>query len=109
MLARIPNDEVRKKWAHVTSKGYSESELEDSRVKLRLIVQMMEKRLAGTGAWLAGPYSLADIKNYSMAQHLERSLPDACTEAKSPRAFEWLRKMEERPAVKAARAMMRPR
>jgi glutathione S-transferase len=109
LLAKIPNDEVRKKWAHVTDKGYSEAELEDSRRKLRLIVEKMEQRLTVMGEWLAGPYSLADIKNYSMAQHLERSVPDACTEQKTPRAFEWLRRMEERPAVKAVKAMARPR
>ena len=75
ILARMPNDEVRKKWATVTSKGYTEEELEDSRRRLRTIVRKMEQRLKETGDWLAGPYSLADIKNYSMAQHLERSDP----------------------------------
>jgi glutathione S-transferase len=110
LLARIPNDEVRKKWAHVTDKGYTDAELEDSRAKLRLIAQKMEKRLeamADAGGWLAGPYSLADIKNYSMAAHLERGVPDACTEATTPRAFRWLRRMEERPALQACLAMRR--
>ena len=112
VLAGIPNDEVRKKWEHVTNKGYSEAELEDSRQKLRRVVQKMEKRLGemqGKGGWLAGPYSLADIKNYSFAQHLERSIPDACTQSATPRSYEWLRKMDDRPAVKAAKAMARPR
>jgi glutathione S-transferase len=112
VLSGIPNDEVRKKWQHVTSKGYSEAELEESRQKLRRIVQKMEKRLDEMhdhGGWLAGTYSLADIKNYSFAQHLERSVPDACTEGTTPRAYEWLRKMDERPAVKATTAMARPR
>ena len=109
VLAGIPNDEVRKKWEHVTSKGYTEAELEESRRKVRTVIEKMEKRLAATGAWLAGTYSLADIKNYSFAQHVERSVPDALTEAKTPRAFEWLRKMDERPAVKACKAMARPR
>jgi glutathione S-transferase len=109
VLAGIANDEVRKKWEHVTSKGYSEAELEDSRRKVRLVMEKMEKRLAATGAWLAGTYSLADIKNYSFTQHVERSVPDALTETKTPRSYEWLRKMDERPAVKACKAMARPR
>ncbi|MFZ1991087.1 MAG: glutathione S-transferase family protein [Alphaproteobacteria bacterium] len=109
VLSGIANDEVRRKWEHVTGKGYTEAELEDSRRKVRLVVEKMEKRLAATGAWLAGTYSLADIKNYSFAQHVERSVPDALTEAKTPRAYEWLRKMDERPAVKACKAMARPR
>ncbi len=81
MLAGIANDEVRKKWEHVTSKGYTEAELEDSRRKVRTVIEKMEKRLAAMGDWLAGTYSLADIKNYSFAQHVERSVPDALTEA----------------------------
>jgi glutathione S-transferase len=112
LLARIPNDEVRKKWSHVTNKGYTEAELESSREKLRLIGKKMDTRLAAmvdAGGWLAGTYSLADIKNYSMAMHIERGVEGAVTEATTPHAFRWLRKMEERPAVQAAKAMARPR
>lgn len=109
VLAGIANDEVRKKWEHVSSKGYSDAELEESRRKVRLVIEKMEKRLAAMGDWLAGTYSLADIKNYSFAQHVARSVPEALSEARTPRAFAWLCKMEERPAVKACKAMARPR
>jgi glutathione S-transferase len=109
VLARMPNAEVRRKWETVTDQGYSEAELAAARAKLANVARKMEQRL-GEGTWMAGDtYSLADIKNYSMAPGLERMLPELVSEQAAPRVFDWLRRMDERPAVKAAKALARPR
>jgi glutathione S-transferase len=109
VLARMPNAEVRKKWETMTDQGFSEAELAAARDKLANVARKMEQRL-GEGLWMAGEtYSLADIKNFSMAPGLARMMPELINDQATPRAFDWLRRMEERPAVKAAKAMARPR
>lgn len=107
-LARMPNPEVRKKWETVSNTGFSPEQLDEARRKLAVVAGKMEARLA-KGSWMAGEtYSLADIKNYSMAPGVERMLPELMNERATPRSIDWLRRMEDRPAVKAARAMARP-
>jgi glutathione S-transferase len=56
--------------------------------------------------WLAGDeYSLADLNSYSMVAGMPRLMPEHMNEDNAPRALEWLARMDERPAVKAALAM----
>lgn len=102
VLARIPLDGPRKKWATVSSTGYSEAEVADAKRKLGVTVQRAEKSLA-EHEWLAAPtYSLADVNAYSMMSGTERVIPDALNATASPRVHDWLRRMEERPGVKKA-------
>jgi glutathione S-transferase len=102
ILARMPNDEVRRKWQVVSENGYSEEELADARRRLANCVARTERQLAHGGAWLlGGDYSLADIKWYSMAPALPRVLPEACNDQASPATLAWLDRMAERPAVQA--------
>lgn len=100
ILARIPLDGPRKKWATVSSTGYSEEDLADARRRLAVAVQKAEVELA-EHEWLAAPtYSLADVNAFSMISGAERVAPDALNQTASPRVFDWLRRMEERPALK---------
>ena len=102
VLARIPLDGPRKKWATVSSTGYSDEEVADARRKLGVTVARAEKSLSEHD-WLAAPtFSLADVNAYSMMSGTERVIPDALNETAAPRVFDWLRRMEERPGVKKA-------
>jgi glutathione S-transferase len=102
LLDRIPDDSLRKKWATVTSTGYSEGELADARRKLGVAIGKAEKDL-GEHEWLGAPtFSLADIDAFPFIQGCERAIPDALNETASPRVFDWLRRMQARPGVHAA-------
>ncbi|BBC72552.1 glutathione S-transferase [Altererythrobacter sp. B11] len=102
ILARMPNDEVRKKWETVSATGYSDEELADARRRLRNCIARAERQLAHGEDWLLGSfYSLADIKWYSMAPALPRVMPDDCNEEEAPALSAWLARMKARPAVRA--------
>jgi glutathione S-transferase len=105
ILARMPNEEVRRKWATVSESGYSEEQLADARRRLHISVQRIETQLEHGGEWLLeGEYSLADIKWFSMMPALPRIAPELCNEIASPRTIAWLQRMNARPAVKALEA-----
>jgi glutathione S-transferase len=101
ILARMPNEEVRRKWEVVSSRGFSEDQLADARRRIGNCVVRMERQLETTGGeWLlGGEYSLADIKWFSMMPALPRVAPETCNESASPRVIEWLAQMNERRAV----------
>jgi glutathione S-transferase len=105
MLAKIPLEEQRQKWATVAGDSFSEDELAESRRKLRVSIGRAEAIL-GECEWLAGPeYSLADLNSFSMIAGVERLHPEIMTEENAPATVGWLRRMEERPAVQQASAM----
>lgn len=104
-LARMPNPDVRRKWAIVSETGYSAEALDDARARVARAIRRMEDALAAGGPWILGDgYSLADIKLYSMAAGLERVMPGLCAPDLTPSLIAWLRRMEARPAVLAMRA-----
>lgn len=105
LLERIPLQEQREKWATVAGESFTEAQLADSRRRCGISIQRMEVILA-KHQWLAGPeYSLADVNSYSMVAGVPRLMPEHMNEKDTPRACEWLHRMDERPAVKAALAM----
>lgn len=105
VLARIPLKEQRDKWATVAGESFTEAQLADSRRRLSVSIQRMEESLKKS-TWLAGPtYSLADVSAYPMAAGVARLHSELLNEQVAPRATEWLARMRERPAVKAAQAM----
>jgi glutathione S-transferase len=54
MLAKIPLQEQREKWATVAGDSFTEEQLADSRRKLRVSIEKAEAVLGESG-WLAGP------------------------------------------------------
>jgi len=105
ILARIPLQRQRDKWARVAGESFSEAELAESRRRLGVSVGKMERILADN-EWLAGPeYSLADLNSFSMVAGVERLHPEVLDEAESPRSVDWLQRMRARPAVQEAMAM----
>jgi glutathione S-transferase len=105
LLGRIPLAEQRQKWATVAGESFTEEQLADSRRRCGVAIERMEGILAHH-PWLAGDeYSLADVNSYSMVAGMPRLMPEHMSEEKTPRAVDWLRRMDARPAVKAALAM----
>ncbi len=108
ILSRIPLDGPRKKWATVSSTGYSDEDLADARRKLKTAVEKAEAELSGH-EWLAAPtYSLADVNAFSMIAGAERVVADALNQTASPRVYDWLRRMEERPGSQEGPVLPRP-
>ena len=101
MLSRVPLKEQRDMWATVAGSSFTEEQLNESRRRIGVSVERMEKLLQKSH-WIAGPtYSLADVNSYTMVAGVPRFFP----EFMKPRTTEWLEEMHQRPAVKAALAM----
>lgn len=104
-VERIPLHEQRVKWRAARA-GFDAAELANARRKIEVGVDKAEQQLAQT-PWIAGTmYTLADINwfaNCGMA--VARLLPDCQFETRAPRFMDWVRRVRERPAVKAALAM----
>jgi glutathione S-transferase len=105
VLERIPLKEQRDKWATVAGESFTEAQLEDSKRKLSVSIERMEKILAKS-PWLAGStYSLADINSYPMVASVPRMFPAIMNPQATPFSWAWLNTMNTRPAVQAALAM----
>ena len=105
LLERIPLKEQRDKWKTAATHAFTEEQLADSRRKVAVSIERMEHTLADS-RWLAGDeYSLADVNSISMVAPVPHIVPEAMNEKNAPRALDWLRRMNERPAVKATLAM----
>ena len=67
----------------------------------------IEAHLAAN-SWLAGPtYSIADIDAFAMLRVVPDLAPDVVNAKATPRIWEYLARIEARPAVRAALAMSR--
>jgi glutathione S-transferase len=105
-IERIPLKEQRDKW-RTAAKSFTPEVLAESRRKVIVSIERMEKLLERS-PWLAGSgYSLADINTYSMVAAMPRLMPDIVNEKSTPRIVAWLATMNARPAVKAALGMGR--
>ncbi|HEY4405427.1 MAG TPA: glutathione S-transferase family protein [Xanthobacteraceae bacterium] len=99
-LARITLHSKRQKWFKAYH-GFPQEDLDEARAKIASGVARMEQALA-EHRYLAGPsYSLADINVLSSVERMPRWSPDLMNQKISPRTFEWLQRLMERPAVKA--------
>jgi len=107
LLERIPLKEQRDKWKTAATHAFTAEQLADSKRKVGVSIERMEKILEKS-KWLAGDeYSLADVNSYSMVIPVPRFFPEFMNEKVSPRSLDWVARMNERPAVKAALAMAR--
>jgi glutathione S-transferase len=106
ILDRVPTRERRDVWAEALQ-GYDETRLDKARSRVRLAVVKIEADLEGSD-WIAGEaFSLADIAAFAYAAYLPRLAPELLNAEVAPRATAWLRRVSERPGVKAALAMAR--
>lgn len=106
-LRSIEPLERRQAWAALTDGTYGEAALASVRERLKGPVTRIEATLAAT-PWLAGAeYSIADIDAFSLLNSLPALAPDVLNPGDTPRTLEFLQRVNERPAVKAALALSR--
>jgi glutathione S-transferase len=106
VVARVPVRERREVWTRL-AKGLGADDLDRAKERIRLCVQKMEADLQA-GPWLAGQdYSLGDIAVYAYAAYLPKLAPEMVNAQAAPRTLDWLKRMGERPAVRAALGMGR--
>ncbi len=105
-VSRIPMKERRDVWSEAIG-GLSDEKLQKARERVRLTVEKMEADLEKTG-WLAGAdFSLADIAVFPFVNYLPKLEPELVNATTAPRTVAWLKRVAERPGVKAALAMAR--
>jgi glutathione S-transferase len=105
LMARIPLHEQREKWRTARS-GFSDGDLANATRKIEVAVDRVEQQLQNS-LWLAGDtYTLADINFFAIGgMALDRLFPQMHVGTRAPRLAQWVLRMYERPAVKAAFAM----
>jgi GST-like protein len=103
-ITRIEPAERRAGWKNVIDGVYTAQILATARERLKFPVGRIEATLAA-GPWLAGPrYSIADIDAFAMLRVLPDLAPDVVNASVTPRTLDFIARMNERPAVRAALA-----
>jgi glutathione S-transferase len=105
LMERVPLHEQREKWRAARS-GFGPEELANATRKIEVAVDKVEQQLGRT-PWLAGDsYSLADINFFATGgMALNRLFPEMNVEQRAPRLTDWVKRVGERPGVRAAFAM----
>jgi GST-like protein len=99
--------ERRERWAALLDGRTSEAAVAPLRANLRDPLEKIESAL-GASEWLAGDaYSIADIDAYAMLKPLPQLVPELVNEQATPRIAEFLERIAQRPAVRAALATAR--
>jgi glutathione S-transferase len=100
IIERIALSFVREGWMRAYSGDYPETLVAESLRKVGITVKRIEGALAD-GPWLLGDdYSLSDIDAYAICRSLPLLTPHLV--AGHPRWADWMARMQERPAVRAA-------
>ena len=100
VLGKIELSFVREAWQRAYANDYPDAMIEDSRRKIGLALDRVEKALA-YGPYLIGQdYSLADIDAYSISRSLPMLVPDLL-EGRT-RWNNWMARIEARPAVQVS-------
>jgi len=102
-LARIDSVDLRERWQG-TAVEVAGERLADCKEKIAQAVTKIEARLGGS-TWLMGGFSIADLETYAWLAGMVELVPSAF--ADRPRTADWMKRMQERPAV--ARALSRAR
>jgi glutathione S-transferase len=106
-IAAIEPQERRAAWSAVAEGSYDENAVATFRQRLGFPVKRVEDTLA-INRWLTGKeYSIADIDAFAVLNVLPDLAPEVVNEHRTPRVSEFLHRMRERPAVRAALALSR--
>jgi len=106
-IERIPLPERRVAWRKAIYGLFSEEELAESKRRILIGIDLVEKTLSER-EWLAcDSYSLADINAFNSAYFLPLSQAEHCNDELTPNIMRWLRTIYARPATKATWAMGR--
>jgi glutathione S-transferase/GST-like protein len=105
-IGRIPTKARQDVWLAAVDPYTDEQQAKD-RGRVEAAVRLLEDELSGSD-WLAGPaFSLADVAMFAFMNYLPRVTPDLVNVDKAPRTMAWLKRVGDRPGVKAALAMAR--
>jgi glutathione S-transferase len=106
-IEHIEPAERRAAWLTVVDGRLDDAAVAVLQQRLALPVGRLEAALSRE-PWLAGPdFSIADIDAYALVDPLRELAPQVVAAARTPRLLEWLARIAERPAVRAARARSR--
>jgi glutathione S-transferase len=106
-VSRVPLHEQRERWLTIAGDGYPQQRLDEGYRQVGFSMARAEAVLSRT-PWLAGSsYSLADIACFSMAIIVAAHFPEHCNEHDHPNCWDWLARIRERRAVRAALAHSR--
>ncbi|HKJ74703.1 MAG TPA: glutathione S-transferase family protein [Alphaproteobacteria bacterium] len=106
-LKAMPTEERRMRWRAAIDDSYDADEIELSETNARLAVERCEKMLGDSEWLLPDGYSAIDIEAFAFLNSMPKLMPDACNADASPKVMDWLARMRDRPAVKAALATAR--
>ncbi len=105
-LGQLPQ-ERRMLWEKALDGICPDDEIELAGEALGAAARQLERSL-GRARWLAGgSYSLADIALVLAARALRVVMPGLLTAERAPRTLDWLRRLEERPAIRETLALAR--
>ncbi|HEX5281627.1 MAG TPA: glutathione S-transferase family protein [Micropepsaceae bacterium] len=102
VLARIPQEDRRKRWAEVSTHGFSEDVLMSAVEKMRGCLARCNDTLADS-SWLAGHYlTLADYAMLPFIDRIHNLSPEFFSAGAYRHVDEWYARLKQRPAVTKA-------
>lgn len=102
IVGSIRSEDLRARWAAVRDGEFPDEQVADSIRHVTAAVAMVEDQLADGRDWLMGDFSIADLETYGWLAGAIELVPEAF--AGKQRALAWLKRVAERPSVKAALA-----
>ena len=101
LVGRIASADLAARWRMIRAGNFPEAQLEDSRAKIGLAVERLEKRIDGD--WILGAFTIADLETYAWLAGMVALVPDAF--ANAPKTLAWLDRDEAR--IRCARRFSR--
>ncbi|MGZ8283163.1 MAG: glutathione S-transferase family protein [Allosphingosinicella sp.] len=98
LVGRIASADLAARWRAIRTGEFPEAQLDDSRAKIRLAVERLEKRIDGD--WILGAFTIADLETYAWLAGMVELVPEAFENAPKTRA--WLERMRSRESVRRA-------
>ncbi len=99
LLGNVPSEERRKRWERIIWDGFSQAELERSRIGMQQVLSAFEEGLQGAD-WLAQDcFSLADIAAYPVVERIFELQHDGTAISGCERLHAWYGRMKQRPAL----------
>jgi len=106
-LAAIEPIERRTIWTQVVEGSAGAELLGQSRRRVGLAIDRIERTLTGADWLVADIFSAADIDAFALANSLPKLVPELCNPTATPQMTAWLDRMRARPSVVAALARAR--
>jgi glutathione S-transferase len=103
LVGRIASPDLAERWRAVRKGDYPEARLDDSRAKIRLAVERLEKRIEGD--WILGAFTIADLETYAWLAGMVDLVPEAFADA--PKTQAWLGRVKARASVSRALTLSR--